>query len=98
MTHQLQKVIDAVRALSPLEQLELMQILSQSLAQAYPHALNTAAFWTPRSIEDIARDQKTPVVTDISTLAVDFWPSDESTDDILAFIAEQRHTDRMRKV
>jgi hypothetical protein len=96
MTQQLQTVLEAAHSLSPLEQLELIQELSHSLQQSYPFMLDAAAFWRPRSIEEIAENHPAPVVSDIHALAVDFWPSDESADDIIAFIREQRRADRLR--
>lgn len=91
MTQQLQTVLEAAHALSPLEQLELIQELSHSLQQNYPFTLNAAAFWRPRSLEEIAQDYPVPVVTDIR-------PSDESADDIISFITEKRRADRLRGV
>ena len=88
----LQEVIDAARALSPPEQLEVVQAISESLAHGYPHALRSAAFWESRSIEDIAGEQRTPTVTNVGALAADFWPQEESADDLLDFIAAQRRT------
>ena len=92
---QVSQVIDAARALSPPEQLEVVQAISQSLAHECPHALRSAAFWESRSIEDIAGEQQTPVVDSIEALAADFWPEEESADDLLDFIAAQRRTDRL---
>jgi hypothetical protein len=96
MTQQLQTVLEAARSLSPLEQLELIQELSHSLQQNHSLTMSATAFWKPRSIEEIAEDHPAPIVSDISSLAVDFWPSDESADDIIAFIREQRRADRLR--
>lgn len=96
MTTRLQEVIDAARSLSPLQQLEVMQAISQSLAQDYPHALRSAAFWDSRSIEETGGEQQVQTVTDISSLAVDFWPDEESADDLLGFMAAERRADRAR--
>jgi hypothetical protein len=96
MTHQLQTVLEAARALPPLEQLELIQELTQFLQENYPFALNAVTFWSPRSLEELAQDQATPVVSDVRTLAVDFWPADESADDIIDFVAARRRADPLR--
>lgn len=104
MTIHPQEVIDAARTLSPPEQLEVVQAISQSLAHEYPYALRSAAFWASRSIEDIAGEQRTPTVTNVGALAADFWPQEESADDLLDFITAQRRaglspiTDRMTLV
>lgn len=98
MTPQLQQVIAAARALSPRDKLELLEAISRDLQHTYAFTAESAAFWSSPSIDEIAQAQAAPVVTDVQALAVDFWPEEESADDINRFIAEQRHADRMRDV
>ena len=93
MAQQLQTVLEAARTLSPLEQLELIEELSYSLQQNHTFVLNGADFWAQKSIEEIAEGHPAPVVHNIKSLAVDFWPSDESADDIIAYINERRYED-----
>jgi hypothetical protein len=97
MTPQLEQVIAAARALSPRDKLELLEVISHDLQRSYAFAEASAAFWSPRSIDEIAPAQDAPVITDIRALAVDFWPEDESADDINQFIEEQRRADRARR-
>ena len=92
MTARLQHIIDEARALSPEERIEAMQALSGDC----PHSLRSAAFWRPREIQDIAGEQQAPPITSIGDLTTDFWPGDESTDDLLEFVREQRHADGAR--
>jgi hypothetical protein len=47
-------------------------------------------FWQGESIESLIDTQKTPIVEDIKMLAGDYW-GDDSIDDFLAFLKEQRH-------
>ena len=82
-------------ALAPRDKLELLDVLSRELHQASALSEGTAAFWSARSLDEIVLAQRSPVVTDIRALAVDFWPTDESADDVNQFIAQQRHADRM---
>jgi hypothetical protein len=96
MTPQLQQVIAAARTLSPRDKLELLEVITHDLQQSFAFTEESAAFWSPRSIDEIGQMQAAPVVTDIHALAVDFWPEEESADDFNQFIAEQRHADRMR--
>lgn len=93
----LQQVVDAARALSSRDKLELLAIISHDLQQSYAFVDANAAFWSPRSLDEIAQAQMPPVVTDIHDLAVDFWPDDETADDINRFVAYQRQIDRERK-
>ncbi len=96
MTPQLERVIADARTLSPRDKLELLEVISRDLQQTYALAQESATFWTTRSIDEIVQAQAAPVITDVSALAVDFWPEDESADDLNQFIAEQRRTDRVR--
>jgi hypothetical protein len=87
-------VLAAALALSPHEQLEVLQGLVESLAQTFsPLESVAASFWTQRSIEDLAREQHLPVITNLQALAVPEWPSDESADDLITYVREQRRTD-----
>jgi hypothetical protein len=96
MSPQLQQVIAAARTLSPRDKLELLQVIAQDLQQADAVAEASAAFWPLRSLDEIVQTQSAPVITDVRTLVVDFWPDDESVDDFNQFIAERRRADRMR--
>ena len=44
----------------------------------------------------LAAAQDVPVVRSVADLAVDFWPEDESADDVNSYIYRQRNDDRMR--
>ena len=93
-TRDAQDILAAALALSPQEQLEVLQGLAESLAQTFsPLESVAASFWTQRSIEDLAREQHISVVTDLQALAVPEWPSDETADDLITYVREQRRTD-----
>ncbi len=47
-------------------------------------------FWTAKTVEELAREQGTPLVSNLATLAID-WPDDESVDEFLALVREVRH-------
>ncbi len=96
MPLELQQVIAAARALPPRDKLELLGVIWRDLQKIYALADESAAFWSPRTIDEIAQSQAVPVITDVRTLAVDFWPEDESADDLNQFIARQRRTDLTR--
>ncbi len=44
------------------------------------------SFWEAPTIEELAAQQGVKPVTDVATLAADFWPSEMSVDDFLALI------------
>lgn len=87
MTASVERVFQAVQHLSPAEQLELIQAISQSLRRQYQQ---TEADAIPQFVK------RTAPTTDLEQLVADFWPEDESADDINAYIAQQRREDRMR--
>ncbi len=82
----IKSVLDEAQTLSPVEQLQLIQALSQTLQQRYEQQSSVDTI--PASVK------RSPPVTDLSQLAVDFWPEDESADDINTFIVHQRTADR----
>lgn len=88
----LQTLIDAAQELSPLEQLELISALSQSLHRNYQQ---TVDFWEPKTLEQLIQTQQTQPITNIADLA-GFWPQEESVDDFIEYIYQQRHEDRLR--
>ena len=99
MTTEVHDILEAARALPPLEQLEIMQGLAQSLAQSLvalppPTALEAAnaTFWQQKSLAEIAHEQPTPIFHDASDLrrfSMPDWPSDETMDDLLEFLHDQ---------
>jgi hypothetical protein len=93
-TQHLQRAIEAAQPLSPREKYELIEVISRSLVQADALESRSATFLRGRTLDDLIAEQQPPVITDIATLAADFWPEDETADDINAYIDAQRHADR----
>lgn len=94
----IQTIVEASHALFPLEKLELIQQLSRDLHEAYALEVAAAEFWTAHTLSETVSAQSTPVITDSHTLIADFWPSDESADDINDFIAQRRAAGRASKM
>lgn len=95
MTEALQQVVDAARALSPKDKLELVEIISGELNLNGSQRISEE-FWRPRSLDEIARNHASVVVTNVDDLVGDFWPQDESVDEFNQFIAEERENDRAK--
>ena len=55
----------------------------------------TTNFWQPQPIASIVAAQQTQPVSDLSTLQADFWPEDESADDFIVFVEQQRREDKI---
>jgi predicted membrane chloride channel (bestrophin family) len=87
MTSSVERVLQVVQHLSPTEQLELIQAISQSLLHQYHQSEANAI---PHSIK------RTLPATDLAQLAADFWPEEETADDINNYVAQQRREDRLR--
>jgi hypothetical protein len=96
MTTRVQTLIDAAQKLSLLEQLELISTISQSIHRNYQQTQPTVDFWEPKTLEQHVQAQLTRPVTDIADLVADFWPEEESADDFIAYIYQQRREDCLR--
>jgi hypothetical protein len=53
-------------------------------------------FLRGQTLEELIAEQQPPVVSDIDALAADFWPEDESADDINAYVEAQRRAEHIR--
>ena len=93
-TSRLQDVIEAAQDLSPLEQLDLIQALSKSIQASYLGISSTEDFWRPKTLQEHIGAQQPKPVIDIADLVADFWPKDESADDLIVYIYGQRQEDR----
>ena len=94
MSTDAKEILKSARALPLREQLEVLQGLAQSLAQALsPLADLSAAFWANRSLDELARERQTPVIHDLAALAMPTEPDDESVDEMIAYLYDQRQLD-----
>ena len=91
MTERLQTLIEAAQELPPLEQLELISAIAQSLYRSYQQI---ADFWEPKTLVQLIQAQQAQPITNIGELA-GFWP-EESVDDFIEYIYQQRREDRLR--
>jgi hypothetical protein len=88
--------MEAAQKLSPLEQLDLISALSRALHRNYLQTLPVEGFWKPKTLEQHIQAQQTQPVADIAALCGDFWPEDESSDDLIQYIYEQRREERLK--
>ncbi len=93
MTPQLEAAIAAIQPLSLTERQQLLQILTQSdsdsNAQPDLKALSTG-FWRGISLQQLHATQTPAIVHSLKDLAADFWPAEDSIEDFLVFLREQR--------
>lgn len=91
MHQELETIIRAVRALSPRDKLAILGIITQDLQQNHDLVESNAAFWAAHSLEHLLAAQNVPVITDTTLLRADFWPEDETADDINDYIMQRRN-------
>lgn len=89
MTPQLEAAIAAIQPLSAIERQQLLQILIQNSFDI--KALNTQ-FWQGMTIEQLLVTQTPTTVCDLKDLATDFWPEEDSIEDFLSFLQQQRQS------
>jgi hypothetical protein len=90
----LQTILEAAKQLSPDEQLKLIEKVSQSLqARHQPEQWRGQGGEFAPAATIPAGIRRTEPVKDLAHLRADFWPDDESADDINTFIAAQRRED-----
>jgi len=87
----LQRAIEAAQLLTAHEKYQLSEAVAHSLAQADALEMRSASFIRGRTLDDLIAEQQPPVVTNLDALAADFWPEDESADEINDYIEAQRH-------
>ncbi|MBW4470446.1 MAG: hypothetical protein KME45_08560 [Stenomitos rutilans HA7619-LM2] len=94
MTPQLVAAIAAIQTLSPTERQQLLQILTQSSDSASNSQPDLSAlsaqFWQGISLQQLRATQTPTTVHSLKDLAADFWPTEDSIDDFLFFLRQQR--------
>ncbi len=93
MTPQLEAAIAAIQPLSSTERQQLLQILIQSdlssNSQTNLRTLSTE-FWQGTTLKQLLSTQQPIAVNNLKDLATDFWPEEDSIEDFLTFLREQR--------
>jgi hypothetical protein len=93
MTPQLEAAIAAIQPLSPTERQHLLKILTQSDAvTASQIDLETlsAQFWHGISLQQLRATQTPTTFHSLKDLAANFWPAEDSIEDFLVFLQQQR--------
>lgn len=93
MTPKLENAIAAVKTLSPIERIQLLQILTEEATiskEETPLSAFGGKFWQGDTIEEITARQSPKTFSEQNNLAADFWPEEESVEDFLQFLKQQR--------
>ena len=94
MIQTLDEIIDATIALPVQDKLALFRALSLALEQDRTFSALNATFWEQSSLVDLIADRQVPISTDLSDLAADCWPSNETADEFIAYVRERRTENR----
>ncbi|NJR63335.1 MAG: hypothetical protein HC769_33895 [Cyanobacteria bacterium CRU_2_1] len=93
MTPQLQAAITAIQSLSRIERQQLLQILTQSdstsNSQTDLKTLSTQ-FWQGTTLKQLLVTQTPKTFQNLKAHAADFWPEEDSIEDFLTFLRQQR--------
>jgi hypothetical protein len=91
MTPQLEAAIAAIQTLSPVERHQLLQILIQSdSASTTDLKTLSAEFWQGTTLKQLLATCPPTTVHNLKDLAADFWPAEDSIEDFLTFLRQQR--------
>ncbi|QQE66318.1 hypothetical protein GFS31_30160 [Leptolyngbya sp. BL0902] len=93
MTPQLEAALAALQPLSPAERQQLLQILTQDeLAENPLTELRNLSiqFWQGISLQQLRTTQTPATVHNLQDLSADFWPQEDSIEEFLAFLQQQR--------
>ena len=93
MTSRLENAIAAIQQLSSIERQQLLQIFTQSNSSSNSQTdLKNLShqFWQDTTIKELLSTQTPITVHNLKHLAVDFWTEEDSIEDFLIFLRQQR--------
>jgi hypothetical protein len=93
VTPKLKAAIAAIQPLSPTERRQLLQILTQSDSASESQTdLKTLSdqFWQGSTLQQLRATQTPSTIHNFKDLAADFWPAEDSIEDFLTFLRQQR--------
>ncbi len=93
MTPNLKAAIAAIKPLSPVERQQLLQILNQDIPNPDYQAdlVNLSSqFWQGVTLKQLCTNQTPKTIFNIKDLAADFWIEEDSIEDFLVFLRQQR--------
>ncbi len=89
-----QTVVAAAQQLSAAEQFEVIQALTRVLQQRYVHTDIRTSFGEARIVSLPSSIRRTSPMTNLADFAADFWPEDETADDINDYLTHQHTAER----
>lgn len=95
MSPQLESIIKETQELDPDELRELMKAISGILRSKHRMHAKNNDFWNPKTLNQIIEEQNAKALNRLSDFVADFWPDEESVDEFIKYIYEQRREDRL---
>ncbi|MDB9456475.1 hypothetical protein PN478_13745 [Dolichospermum circinale CS-534/05] len=93
MISRLENEIAPIQQLSAIERQQLLQIFTQSNSSSNSQTdlknLNHQ-FWQDTTLKELLATQTPITVHNLKHLAADFWPEEDSIEDFLIFLRQQR--------
>jgi hypothetical protein len=92
MTPKFQAAIAAIQSLSHTERQQLLQILTQSDSTSTQTDLKTLStqFWQGTTLDQLLATQTPKTFQNLQAHAANFWPEEDSIEDFLTFLRQQR--------
>lgn len=93
MTPQFEAALAAIQLLSSTERQQLRQILAQSNSSSNSQTdlkALSVQFWQGTTLKQLLTTQSPITVYNLKDLAADFWPEEDSIEDFLTFLRQQR--------
>lgn len=94
----IQRVLDMIKTWSPPEQLELIQAILKLLQRDSTFNGEASGQVMKGQMPSPDSIRHTLPAMDLRTFVADFWPQDESADDINAFIYQQHQEDLQKEL
>jgi hypothetical protein len=85
-------ILRPIEALEGVAEQSVVELMLKATGR--PSASTPEDFWSCRSLEELARTQGVRPVDDLAELTANFWPDDESVDDLIEFVSEDRRRNR----
>ena len=89
MTQSVLHIIEAIRLLPLCDKIDILMLITQDIQRNNQLSESNTSFWAQRSLNQLIAERPTPVVFDISQLAAQFWPEDDSVDALNSVITPQ---------
>ncbi len=90
MTPQFEAAIAAIQQLSSIERQQLLQILTQNSNSQPDLQTLSNQFLQGITLKQLLANHSPTTVDNLKDLAADFWPEEDSIEDFLTFLGQQR--------